>query len=92
MTNNCIRTSVTLLVFAAYAIWWWYFGKNTGHGSLQDDVGGVEVGTEDIVRAPPLGVPKSMQTKWAMYSPWHALAVYEPPPKGCNITQVSLSF
>lgn len=28
---------------------------------------------------------------WAQYNPWFAAAVYEQPPEGCTVTQVSYS-
>ncbi|KAI0350156.1 phosphoglycerate mutase-like protein [Trametes cingulata] len=51
---------------------------------------GLSAHPEGVVRAPPLGVPESLQTKWGQYSPWHALDKYRAPPAGCNITQVNI--
>ncbi|KAL7279575.1 hypothetical protein ACG7TL_005975 [Trametes sanguinea] len=107
VTTGCIRTTVTLVVLAAYFAWtWpWYFKQGSpsdtelpqGEWSVgvpprayQQSQLELEVGTEGIVRAPPLGVPKSLQTKWAQYSPWHPLDEYRAPPAGCNITQVHI--
>lgn len=36
-----------------------------------------------------LPVSEDEQRKWAQYSPYHALAEYQPPPAGCEVTQVS---
>ncbi|KAI0326207.1 acid phosphatase [Cubamyces sp. BRFM 1775] len=107
ITNGCIRTTVTLVIFAAYFAWtWpWYFKHvippETDLPQASWSVGvpqdgqtthelGLELGTEGVLRAPPLGVPKSLQTKWGQYSPWHALDKYRPPPAACNITQVNI--
>ncbi|KAI0823286.1 acid phosphatase [Trametes gibbosa] len=49
-----------------------------------------DVDAEGVLRAPPLGVPRSLTTKWAQYSPWHAMDKYRGPPAGCNITQVNI--
>ncbi|CDO72281.1 hypothetical protein BN946_scf184970.g133 [Trametes cinnabarina] len=105
VTTGCIRTTVTFVVLAAYFAWtWpWYLKQGLPSDLLQTEwsVGvaqeirlpshsGLEVGAEGVVRAPPLGIPKSLQTKWAQYSPWHALDKYHAPPAGCNITQVNI--
>ncbi|KAI0738844.1 histidine phosphatase superfamily [Daedaleopsis nitida] len=102
-TTGCIRATVTILVFMAYIAWTlpWYLehglddvGKllaaGRGGGPVTGEVGrGQSIGTEGIVRAPPLGIPKSLQTKWAQYSPWHPLSAYTAPPARCNVTQAS---
>ncbi|KAI0642835.1 acid phosphatase [Trametes meyenii] len=94
VTKGCIRTTVTLVIFAAYFAWtWpWYLHHGDSDSKLpQTGWGSEAVGVEGVLRAPPLpGVPKSLQTKWAQYSPWHALDKYRAPPAGCNITQVNI--
>ncbi|KAI0671267.1 acid phosphatase [Trametes maxima] len=101
VTKGCIRTTVTLVIFAAYFAWtWpWYLHHGDSDSKLPETSWDtapsgqqpqLEVGVEGVLRAPPLpGVPKSLQTKWAQYSPWHAVDKYRAPPAGCNITQVS---
>ncbi|KAI0369447.1 acid phosphatase [Pilatotrama ljubarskyi] len=107
-TTGCIRTTVTLVVLAAYFAWtWpWYFRHDApadpdlpqaawgspaslpvqqAHANAEADLT-----AEGVLRAPPLGVPESLQTKWGQYSPWHALDKYRAPPAGCNITQVNI--
>ena len=44
--------------------------------------------------APSLGVPRSVQQSWVMYSPYYPAEVYVPPPHGCRLDQVRpfLSF
>ncbi|KAI0629941.1 acid phosphatase [Trametes polyzona] len=112
LTNGCIRTTVTLLVFAAYFAWTWPWYIHGGKPSEPElpqgnwalgtspsypayghapQVGAeYDVGAEGVLRAPPLGVPKSLRTKWGQYSPWRALDKYHGPPAGCNITQVHI--
>ena len=41
---------------------------------------------------PSLGVPRSVQQSWVMYSPYFAAEQYLPPPKGCKVDQVRASF
>ncbi|KAI0693629.1 acid phosphatase [Cerioporus squamosus] len=87
VTNNCIRTTVTLLVFAAYFAWAWpWYREHWADATRELEL---ELGPERH-RAPPLGVPKSLQTKWAQYSPWHPLDDYSAPPAGCEINQVNI--
>ncbi|KAH9849480.1 acid phosphatase [Lenzites betulinus] len=105
LTNGCIRTTVTLLVLAAYFSWarpWkshhdtpaepelpqglWDLPRPTYGGDVHPE----DVTAEGVLRAPPLGVPRSLTNKWAQYSPWHALDKYRDPPAGCNITQVNI--
>ncbi|KAI9065943.1 acid phosphatase [Trametes sanguinea] len=104
VTTGCIRTTVTLVVLAAYFAWTWPWYLKQGSPSDTElpqgewnlgvpehqSQAGLDVGTDGVVRAPPLGVPKSLQTKWAQYSPWHPLDKYRAPPAGCNITQVHI--
>ncbi|KAI9070321.1 acid phosphatase [Trametes sanguinea] len=93
VTTGCIRTTVTLVVLAAYFAWTWPWYLKQGSPSdieLPQGEWNIDVGTDGVVRAPPLGVPKSLQTKWAQYSPWHPLDKYRAPPAGCNITQVHI--
>ncbi len=86
VTNNCIRTTVTLIVLAAYVAWTWpWHLEHWADATREREVG---LGPERH-RAPPLGVPKSLQTKWAQYSPWHPIDDYSAPPAGCEINQVS---
>ncbi|KAH9919169.1 acid phosphatase [Epithele typhae] len=103
LTNGCIRTTITVAAFGLYAIWWCYYGAAPSAPEAGHDDANASVTTGEgartwwgtpagVIKAPPLGVPKAIQTKWAMYSPWHALQTYEPPPAGCNITQVGLSL
>lgn len=94
LTNGCIRTTVTLVIFAAYFAWtWpWYFHHDAPAAPElpETEAEVTHVGAEGVLRAPPLpGVPKGLQTKWAQYSPWHPVDEYRAPPTGCNITQVS---
>ncbi|RDX44136.1 acid phosphatase [Lentinus brumalis] len=87
VTNNCIRTTVTLLVFAAYVAWTWPWHLE----HWKDATGERQAGLgPERHRAPPLGVPKSLQTKWAQYSPWHPIDDYSAPPAGCEINQVNI--
>ena len=37
---------------------------------------------------PSLGVPRSVQQSWVMYSPYYPAESYVPPPEGCNLDQV----
>ncbi|KAI0758130.1 phytase [Fomes fomentarius] len=37
-----------------------------------------------------LGVPRSVQKSWAMYSPFFAAEQYAQPPKDCNVDQVHI--
>ncbi|EIW52336.1 acid phosphatase [Trametes versicolor FP-101664 SS1] len=95
LTNGCIRTTVTLVIFAAYFAWtWpWYFHHDAPAAPELPEADGeaTHVGAEGVLRAPPLpGVPKGLQTKWAQYSPWHPVDEYRAPPAGCNITQVNI--
>ncbi|KAI0722495.1 phytase [Earliella scabrosa] len=39
---------------------------------------------------PSLGVPRSVQQSWVMYSPYFAAEQYLPPPKGCKVDQVHI--
>ncbi|PIL37573.1 hypothetical protein GSI_01267 [Ganoderma sinense ZZ0214-1] len=39
---------------------------------------------------PSLGVPKSVQETWAMFSPYYPAATYVKPPKGCSVDQVHI--
>ena len=97
VTNNCIRTTVSLFVFAAYIAWTWpwyleHGADDIGLGRAGHDPLDSDLTVEGVIRAPPLGVPESLQTKWAQYSPWHPLQDYAAPPAGCEITQVSCSI
>ncbi|KAM5541215.1 hypothetical protein V8D89_005144 [Ganoderma adspersum] len=97
VTNGCIRTTVTLLVFGAYLVWTWPWhrehgfedipwigGGNRGSEAVADvDVGGV-------LHAPKLGVPEAIQTKWGQYAPYRAMGKYVGPPEGCRVTQVNI--
>ena len=88
VTTGCIRTTVTLLVFAAYVAWTWPWYLE--HWSDAARTGGEGLGLDtERHHAPPLGVPKSLQRKWAQYSPWRPLEEYSAPPAGCEINQVS---
>ncbi|OBZ71577.1 3-phytase A [Grifola frondosa] len=40
----------------------------------------------------PLGVPKYLQRRWGQYAPWYPNDEYEPPPFGCNITQLTITI
>lgn len=44
-----------------------------------------EVSLDDL----SLGVPRSVQKSWAMYSPYFAAERYAQPPKDCKVDQVS---
>ena len=97
VTNNCIRTTVSLFVFAAYIAWTWpwyleHGADDIGLGRVGHDPLDSDLTAEGVIRAPPLGVPESLQTKWAQYSPWHPLQDYAAPPAGCEINQVSCSI
>ena len=46
------------------------------------------VSRESETQVPALGVPRSMQQSWAMYSPYFAVEQYQAPPHGCKIDQV----
>ncbi|TBU45166.1 phytase [Dichomitus squalens] len=37
---------------------------------------------------PSLGVPRSVQQSWVMYSPYYPSEPYVPPPEGCSLDQV----
>ncbi|RPD56732.1 acid phosphatase [Lentinus tigrinus ALCF2SS1-7] len=88
VTNNCIRTTVTLLVFAAYVAWTWPWHLEHWADATR---GRLALDTETARhRTPPLGVPKALQTSWAQYSPWHPLDEYSAPPAGCEINQVHI--
>ncbi|KAI0751193.1 phytase [Daedaleopsis nitida] len=50
------------------------------HHELRDVDGGV----------PPLGVSRSVQQSWVMYSPYFAAEPYRFPPKSCKIDQVNI--
>ncbi len=49
-------------------------------GSLGDVDGDKEI--------PSLGVPRTVQQSWVMYSPYYAAEPYVPPPRGCSVDQV----
>ena len=134
VTNGCIRTTVTLLVFGAYLVWTWPWhrehgfedipwvggarrssssqvqasrvgmgmgigtgmgmGMGMGMGGMRvepepEPEVGVEMEAEGILRAPELGVPDEIQTKWGQYAPYRAMGRYVGPPEGCRVTQVS---
>jgi hypothetical protein len=38
----------------------------------------------------PADFPPTMPQSWAQYSPYYPAAMYEAPPQGCDVIQVSL--
>ena len=80
-----MRATVTVLVLVAYILWAKPWQRPEGADEIISLDG-------PILRAPPLGVPKSLQRRWAQYAPWFPAGKYEPPPERCTITQVSLSL
>ncbi|PIL36440.1 hypothetical protein GSI_00129 [Ganoderma sinense ZZ0214-1] len=51
-------------------------------GSLRDVDGAREI--------PSLGVSRTIQQSWAMYSPYYAAEPYVSPPRGCSVDQVHI--
>lgn len=39
---------------------------------------------------PSLPYPEQFQQSWSQYSPYFPRAIYQPPPIGCKVNQVSL--
>ena len=78
------RSIVVPALFALITLTFIYYTHASPPDSRRDIGGDKEV--------PSLGVPRSVQQSWVMYSPFYAVEPYVPPPRGCSVDQVRLAF
>ena len=78
------RSIVVPALFALITLTFIYYT----HASPPDSRQGIGRDKE----VPSLGVPRSVQQSWVMYSPFYAAEPYIPPPRGCSVDQVHLAF